>query len=194
MFVSPFQMIKYQIFNNDAYNQDLQMIPLYVYDGEQCDPKKCTAKKMSRLGLVKTIKLLREIPRGSIVLNPMAEKALSIEDRERAMKRGIVVMDISWEHIDLFPKIRKDVEQRALPYLLAANPVNWGKPTKLSSVEAIAAALFILGFPDEARRILSKFSWGDNFLVLNRELLERYACAKTSAEVVDIQKEYCEGE
>lgn len=187
-------MIKYQIFNSDAYNQYLQMIPLYVYNGDQCDPKKCTAKKMSRLRLVKTIKLLREIPRGSIVLNPMAEKALSVEDRERAMKRGIVVMDISWEHIDLFPKIRKDVEQRALPYLLAANPVNWGKPTKLSSVEAVAAALFILGFPDEARKILSKFSWGDNFLALNREPLERYARAKTSAEVVEIQKEYCESE
>ncbi|MDH7508715.1 MAG: DUF367 family protein [Methanomassiliicoccales archaeon] len=170
------------------------MIPVYVYDAGQCDPKKCTARKMSRMHLAKTIKTIREIPPGSIVLNPLAEKALSVEDRERALKKGIVVMDISWEHIDLFPKIRKDVEHRALPYLLAANPVNWGKPTKLSSVEAVAAALFILGFPDEAKKVLSKFSWGDNFLALNREPLERYARASSSAEVVDIQKEYCEKE
>lgn len=167
------------------------MIPVYVYEGGQCDPKKCTAKKMSRLGLAKPIKLLREIPRGSIVLDPMAEKALSAEDRDRALRRGIVVMDISWEHIDLFPKIEKSVEHRALPYLLAANPVNWGKPTKLSSAEALAAALHILGFFDQARSILSKFSWGEQFINLNKELLDRYAQAKTSAEVVDIQKDYC---
>ncbi len=166
------------------------MVRLFVYDEKECDPKKCTAKKMIRFKLVERLPSLRSIPRGSIVLNPMAEKAISREDAARAVENGIVVMDLSWKNIESFPKMREDVAQRALPYLLAANPVNWGKPMKLSSAEAMSAALFIMGFREEARTILSKFSWGEQFLLLNNEPLDRYSSAETSEEVVKIQKEY----
>jgi len=61
-------------------------------------------------------------------------------------------------------------------------------PTKLSTVEALAAALYIAGFREEAERLLSIFKWGHTFTELNRELLETYAKAKNSSEVVEMQK------
>lgn len=166
------------------------MISLFVYDERDCDPKKCTSRKMVKFGLVHELKSIRSLPHGSIVLNPYAEKALSMEDVVRAKKHGIVVLDLSWRNIENLPRMPGHLAQRGLPYLLAANPVNWGKPMQLSSVEALAASLYILGEKDQAKAILSKFSWGLNFIDLNKEPLERYSEAMTSAEVVAIQNEY----
>jgi pre-rRNA-processing protein TSR3 len=168
------------------------MIRLYVYDERDCDPKKCTSRKMIRFKLAEELPNLRSTPYGVLVLDPFARKAVSREDLDRARTHGIMVLDLSWEKVDRFPKVRKDAAHRALPYLLAANPVNWGKPQRLTSAEAVAATLYILGEKEQARNILSKFTWGENFLTLNREPLERYSEARTSQEVVDIQWDYCE--
>ncbi len=165
-------------------------IHIYVYDEGQCDPKKCTSKKMVRLGIAREVHDLRRSPFGCLVLDPSSEKAVSFEDRAIAEAHGILVMDLSWKNIESFPKAGRGAAPRALPYLLAANPVNWGKPMKLSSVEAVAAALFIMGFKDQARSLLSRFSFGGQFLILNQEPLERYSEARTSAEVVAIQSDY----
>ncbi|MFC6725997.1 ribosome biogenesis domain-containing protein, partial [Halobium palmae] len=83
-------------------------------------------------------------------------------------------------------------EHRALPYLVAANPVNFGRPMRLTTVEAFAAALCILGERDHAERALAKFTWGETFLELNDEPLRRYAACADSSEVVSIQREYLE--
>jgi len=170
--------------------ESARKVPLFVYDERQCDPKKCTARKMIRLRLAREVRSIRSLPHGALVLNPMARKAISREDSGRALGRGLVVMDLSWNRIESFPKLRNDLEQRALPLLFAANPVNWGRPQKLTSAEAVAAALFIMGFKEEAECILDKFSWGRQFLSLNREPLERYASATNSQEVVRIQEDY----
>ena len=79
------------------------------------------------------------------------------------------------------------VHSRALPYLLASNPLNFGKPFKLSTLEAFAAALFILGFFKQCEKILNIYNWGSNFLVLNKEPLELYSSAMNSSEVVESQ-------
>jgi len=79
---------------------------------------------------------------------------------------------------------------RCLPVLVAGNPVNFGIPTKLSTVEALAAALYISAFKEEATELLSMFKWGNTFLELNRERLERYATAKDSTEIVEMQNEF----
>ena len=124
------------------------MIPVYVYDKGQCDPKKCTAKKMLKFGLAKEAKTLSSIPKGAVVLSPFAEKALSPADAYSARK-GLVVMDLTWTNIEGFPRVR-GAEERGLPYLLATKPINWGRPMELNSAEAVLAALVILG--EKSRR------------------------------------------
>ena len=158
---------------------------LLVYHANQCDPKKCSGKKLARFDLVRLTTHVNQL-RPFLVLSPFSEKALSPEDRGA---RGLAALDCSWAHAEeVFERL--SLNQRALPFLVAANPVNYGKPFKLSTVEALAAGLFILGQPSQAELILSKFNWGHVFLELNREPLLEYAAAKNSLEVVQIQNAY----
>lgn len=166
-----------------------KQVKLYLYHVRQCDPKKCTGKKMARFDLARLFDNIKKVPRGSILLDPMAEQALSPADDP---SHGITVLDCSWEEVELvFPQLLKlKLQHRALPYLLAANPVNFGRPFKLTSVEAFAAALYILGYKEQAEHILSKFKWGHTFLELNHEPLEDYSGAKDSRDIIRIQSEY----
>lgn len=166
-------------------------IRIVVYHAEQDDPRKCSALKLKRFGLVRVVSHVKALPHGAIVLSPFSEKAFSPADRYAITEHGLAAIDCSWIHADhVFGLIRRD--SRALPYLLAANPVNYGAPTKLSTVEALAAALYIAGFANEAQTLLSKFKWGPEFLRLNRRFLDAYAKAKDSAEIVRLQGEFME--
>ena len=166
------------------------MIPVIIYDKCQCDPKKCTAKRMLKFGLGKEAKTLGAIPKGSIVLSPFSDRAMSPADIVHA-RNGLVVMDLTWTNIDEFPRLKK-VEERALPYLLASNPINWGRPMELNSAEAVMAALWILGEREQAEQFLGRFNWAPEFMRLNGAMLDDYARAKDSTEVVRIQNEYIE--
>ncbi len=155
-----------------------------------CDPKKCSALKLARHGLVRLLNSPRQIRGRPIVLNPFALKAFSPADQQQAAKSGVLILDCSWEAaIDLFQN-RIRGEPRCLPYLVAANPINYGKVGKLSSVEAVASALFILGFPKAAEAALNLFKWGPHFLELNARPLQDYQSAADSSEVVERQREY----
>ncbi len=165
-------------------------VSVTVYHAKQCDPKKCTALKLKRYSLVRMVHRVRELPRGAVILDPFTPKAFSPADRERLKKRGLAALDCSWVHATEVFDLSAHGTFRCLPYLVAANPVNYGVPTKLSTVEALAAALYITGFREQAEELLSKFKWGLQFVALNEELLESYAQAKDSAGVVKVQKDY----
>jgi pre-rRNA-processing protein TSR3 len=133
---------------------------------------------------------MNQIPSGGVVLNPVSEVAFSMADRAALLHTGLIALDCSWKKAEeIFANSQIGV-QRALPYLFAANPVNTYKPIKLSTAEAIAAALYIAGFKEIAEDIMSIFKWGPSFITLNRELLEEYSKCSTSGEVVQVQKEY----
>jgi len=167
-------------------------VKIVVYHAGQCDPKKCTALKLKRHGLARIVRQIKLLPKGMIVLNPLSTKAFSFEDRKRIEKVGIVALDCSWKHAQkiLSSHLKLRMASRCLPFLVAGNPVNYSLPTKLSTVEALAAALFIAGFREKALRLLSLFKWGHTFIDLNRERLEAYAKAENSQQIIEIQKRF----
>lgn len=167
---------------------------LIVYNARECDPKKCTAVRLHRVRKIQMVFRPRDLPSGAILLDPFAEKALSQEDAEIARKHGLAALDCSWKHVKQIPDMVKRLEPRSLPYLIAANPTHYGRPTILSTAEALAAALFILGEKEMASDILSHFKWGKVFFELNREPLESYAKAKNSSEVVATQDQFMQEE
>lgn len=163
-------------------------IRLGMWDFGQCDSKKCTGRKLARMGLVKELALAHRF-RG-IILSPQGQFSVSPSDKEIVLTCGISVIDCSWAKIESIPfnKIRGGHDRLCMkenfiskkilylftfsffqvPFLIAANPINYGRPLKLSCAEALAATLFITGFKEECHLLLSKFKWGEGFYQLNK--------------------------
>jgi pre-rRNA-processing protein TSR3 len=167
-------------------------VKIVVYHAGQCDPKKCTALKLKRHELVRLVRQMKFLPKRAVILNPFSQVAFSPADRKRIEDFGLAALDCSWEHAEkvLLKHVRGT--SRCLPFLVAGNPVNFGKPTKLSTVEALAAALDIAGFEQEATELLSVFKWGHTFLEINQDRLKSYAKAKNSTEIIELQKCFLE--
>jgi len=164
-------------------------INISIYHASQCDPKRCTGLKLKRHCLARIVKQTRFLPKRAIVLNPFSKVAFSPADRERVAEAGLVALDCSWEHAEKVLSHHVRGTSRCLPLLIAGNPTNYAKLTKLSTAEALAGALYIAGFKDEARQLLSIFAWGHTFFELNITLLDAYANAKDSSEVVALMRE-----
>jgi pre-rRNA-processing protein TSR3 len=154
----------------------------------QDDPFKCTAAKLAKFHLAEPVKFIRKT---SIVLNPFSAEPVLKKDTEIA--DSVCAIDCSWERADEVLKHQRLASHgigRRLPAMLAANPTSYAKLGKLSSAEALAGALHILGEKALAAEMMEKFKWGHTFLELNSNLLDDYAKAETEEQVVHLEKEY----
>jgi pre-rRNA-processing protein TSR3 len=159
-----------------------------VYMMRQDDPFKCTAAKLVKFRIVEAVKFMR---RDTIVLNPFSNTLLTRADA--AIATSVCAVDCSWEKADDVAKHQRIFSAgigRRLPAMLAANPTNYAKIGKLSSAEALAGALYILGNKEVAVEIMNKFKWGHTFLELNANLLEDYSNANTQEQLMQEEREY----
>ncbi|MFQ5497158.1 MAG: DUF367 family protein [Nitrosopumilus sp.] len=158
----------------------LQVLMFY-----QDDPKKCTAAKMIKFGLAQNIK---KIGTKGLVLDPFSEKTLLPKDK--FVIHSVVGIDCSWNLVDQAFSKKFSGIKRKLPPLLAGNPVNYSKLNKLTTAEALAASLIILGFKKQGLELLDKFKWGHTFYELNQNLLDEYSKLDNEEQIELILKDY----
>ncbi|KAJ3297314.1 ribosome biogenesis protein tsr3 [Borealophlyctis nickersoniae] len=203
----------------DNDNASRIAVPVAMWDFDHCDPKRCSGRKLARLNMIRTLRVGQRFK--GIVLSPKGTQSVSPADRSIVESAGLCVVDCSWARIDEVPfeKIRSPHE-RLLPYLVAANPVNYGRPYKLNCVEALAACFYItgnggmfffistlpvleaivadkspgltVGFKEYGDKLMEKFKWGHAFWEINEHLLTLYAGCQTSTDVIDAQNKYLE--
>lgn len=164
-------------------------IPRYVLVLGDDHPHACTGRRLLRQGLA-TAAPLRNLGHGAIVLDPFAADPLSEEDRPAAERGGVAAIDCSWNRLSerggfSVSGRRGDTSgrPRRLPLLVATNPQHFGRVGELNTAEALGAALYLLGRPEEAEALLQGFAGGRAFLEVNRPRLERYRRARTPDEV-----------
>jgi pre-rRNA-processing protein TSR3 len=177
--------------NSVPKDNPLKGLQLRMWDFAQCDPKRCTGARLARRGVFRPMPLKQ--PFRGIVLSPNGTVSVSPADRHIVEEMGLSVIDCSWARLAEIPfKQMRSGHHRLLPFLVAANQVNYGKPSKLSCAEAAAATLYICNYVDAAKAVLDEFGWGREFIKLNKELLELYRTSSDADEVVKRQNEWLE--
>jgi pre-rRNA-processing protein TSR3 len=161
------------------------------WDLGHCDPKRCSGKKLMKIGLMRELHVGQK--HSGVIISPNAKQTISPADRELMEQYGAAVVECSWARTSEVPwaKIGGKCE-RLLPYLVAANSVNYGKPWRLNCVEALGAAFYICGHPEWAEQILEPFSYGQSFLDINSSILKRYATCKDEADIKKTQDAWME--
>jgi pre-rRNA-processing protein TSR3 len=152
------------------------------WDLGHCDAKRCSGKRLMRLGMMRELHVGQKF--AGVVVSPKGRKVVSKDDKEILEQYGAAVVEASWNRIDEVPFGRIGGKcERLLPYLVAANPTNYGKPWRLNCVEALAACFYICGHPEWAEEILSTFSYGPAFLDINAALLKRYEACENEEQI-----------
>lgn len=162
---------------------------LAMWDSGQCDPKHCSGHWLAQHGYVKRMSVGTTFQ--GLALSHYGDRTISKADREVVVQHGLIVLDCSWARTSEIPRSKLKCKGHILlPFLVAANNINYGRASKLNDAEAYAAALYIVGLKEEAAILLESFSYGPEFLRLNHEVLEAYAACETGAEVVAAQNVY----
>ena len=146
-------------------------------------PRACTGRRLLRLGLADDPATATNPPATPILLDPYASEPLSQADRRTAERWGILAVDCSWNRLSTRGRLPPGIlnggspVRRRLPFLIAANPQHYGRVGELNTVEALGAALYLLGHPSEAAELVQGFAGGSAFLEINRDRLVRLARA-----------------
>jgi rRNA small subunit aminocarboxypropyltransferase len=157
------------------------------WDLGHCDPKRCSGKKLMKMGLMRDLHIGQK--HSGVIISPNAKQTISPADRELMEQYGAAVVECSWARVKEVPWTRIGGKcERLLPYLVAANSVNYGKPWRLNCVEALGAAFYICGHPEWAEEVLSHFSYGQTFLDINSSILKRYAACTDEADIMKTEK------
>ncbi|KAL8668583.1 MAG: hypothetical protein Q9168_006793 [Polycauliona sp. 1 TL-2023] len=161
------------------------------WDLEHCDPKRCSGKRLMRFGMMRELSVGQKFQ--GVVISPNAKTLISPLDAPLLETYGAAVVECSWVRISEVPWSKiGGKHERLLPYLVAANPTNYGRPWRLNCAEALAATFFILGHEDWSEHVLQHFSYGKPFLEINAQVLKRYAACKTGEEVKECENRWLE--
>ncbi|KAH7349602.1 DUF367 domain-containing protein [Plectosphaerella cucumerina] len=161
------------------------------WDLGHCDPKRCSGKRLIRQGMMRELHLGQRF--NGVIITPNGKQTVSPADREILEAYGAAVVECSWARTQevQWNKVGGKCE-RLLPYLVAANTVNYGKPWRLNCAEALAAAFYICGQPEWAAQVLTPFSYGESFLEINGSLLKKYAACEDEKGVKKVEEEWME--
>ena len=172
--------------HDDGSPEVVVSVKLALWDFGQCDRKRCTGLRLVRHKLVKEMRMKQRF--AGICLSPLGRESICRADAKFIAAHGLSVVDCSWNRVEETPiaQIRCG-PPKLLPFLVAANPVNYGRPARLTCAEALAAALYICGWKDQAEALMSKFKWGHAFFSLNEDYLEAYAQCDSAEEVIEAQ-------
>jgi len=165
---------------------------LAIWDSGQCDPKHCSGHWLAQKGYIRRCQIGTSFQ--GIALSHHGSRTLSPADYDTVQEHGLIVLDCSWNRTDEIhvSKLKARAGHCLLPFLVAANKINYGRPMKLNDAEAFAAALYIVGMEDEARQLLESFSYGEEFFRVNQHLLDLYQSCSDGPAVVAAQNKYLE--
>lgn len=161
------------------------------WDLGHCDPRRCSGKRLMKLNLLRPLTPGQRHP--GVIITPNGKRTLSPADAELLVTMGVAVVECSWARVNEinWSKVGGKCE-RLLPYLVAANTVNYGKPWRLNCAEALAASMWICGKEEWARAVMEPFAYGSAFLEINEKLLKKYAACADEEGVKRTQDEWME--
>jgi pre-rRNA-processing protein TSR3 len=158
---------------------------LYLVLAGEDHPKACTGRRLLHRGLAQRVARADGPRPAPIVLDPYAPDPIAPSDAARVRRGGLLAVDCSWNRLSTRGRFPGDDGaastaglRRRLPLLVATNPQHYGRMAQLNTVEALAAALYLVNREAEARRLLEGFVGAESFLTVNAERLSAYAHAR----------------
>jgi hypothetical protein len=100
--------------NDPADESGSSDIRLAMWDLGQCDRKRCSGTRLARQGVVEELRLGQSFP--GVVLSPMGTRSVSREDADLILRKGLAVVDCSWNKLDDVP-FGKHIERGGLQLL-----------------------------------------------------------------------------